>query len=111
MIEHVPPRLFTEDFEAEFLQLAEVLVQRLALRVHAVGFEPVDDLLQGQGMGIVRLFGEDFDEIEHFELLIITGRHRDASRIKDRKSIAEGEEKHKHLPQMRDRCLFLVIAS
>ena len=62
-------------------------------------------------MRIVGFLRENLDEIEHFELLIITGRHRDASRIKDRKSIAEGEEKHKHLPQMRDRCLFLVIAS
>ena len=75
MIEHIPPRLFTEDFEAEFLQFAEVLVQRLALGVHAIGLEPIDDLLQGQGMGIVRLFGEDFDEIEHFELLVISRGH------------------------------------
>ena len=75
MIKHIPPRLFTEDFEAEFLQFAEVLVQRLALGVHAIGFEPVDDLLQGQGMGIVRLLGEDFDKIEHFELLVISRSH------------------------------------
>ena len=75
MIKHSPPRLFTEDFEAEFLQLAEVLVQRLALGVHAIGFEPVDDLLQGQGMGIVRLLGEDFDKVEHFELLVISRGH------------------------------------
>ena len=51
-------------------------------------------------MRIVGFLGENLDEIEHFELLIITGRHRDASRIKDRKSIAEGEEKHKHLPRL-----------
>ena len=75
MVAHVPPVLLAEDLQAEFCKLFKVLVEGLALGVDAAGLQLRGNLLQGQGVALVRLLGEDFDKIQHFQFLVFTCGH------------------------------------
>ena len=81
MIINLSSNLLLQNLQSEFFQSVEVCIECFPVRVNSVSGEFGRDLLQGKCMGVISFLGKNLDKIEHFELLIITGSHRSASRI------------------------------